>query len=144
MSLPRPLLFFRHFLITILLLSLVFFGTAAYFFNATRQDKDKLKTISPILFTLDILGHQVKALSATTDDERYELAKALYNKDRHGEMYIAAAKDILKPLVANKHPNSMRLYAEILKQETQYSEMREVLAKRLNMNAFKIDAQNSE
>ncbi|MGH1404393.1 MAG: hypothetical protein ACRBDL_09125 [Alphaproteobacteria bacterium] len=113
MAISKSRLFFRHFLITVLLFAFLFFATAAYFYTTTKRNPGKLAEISPVLHAIDVAHYQVRAYNAD-DDARYTIAQEMLEKSAYAKVYTGASIDILLPLSKKGHEPSTKLYNDIL------------------------------
>ncbi len=114
MAISKSRLFFRHFLITILFFTLLFFGTAAYFYVTTRNNPEKLANVSPVLHSIDIVQYQVRAYMSDMDG-RHAIAQEMLRKSTYAKIYTGAAADLLLPLAQQGHEPSVALYRDIIR-----------------------------
>ncbi len=114
MAISKSRLFFRHFLITILLFALLFFSTAAYFYVTTRNSPEKLANVSPILHAIDITQYQTRAYISDKDGQ-HVIAREMLRKSTHAKIYTGAAADLLLPLAKKGHEPSVALYRDIIR-----------------------------
>ncbi|MGH1376617.1 MAG: hypothetical protein ACRBCK_09740 [Alphaproteobacteria bacterium] len=114
MAISKSRLFFRHFLITLLIFALSFFSIAAYFYVTTRNNPEKLANVSPVLHSIDIVQYQIRAYISDMD-ERHAIAQEMLRKSRYAKIYTGAAADLLFPLAQKGHEPSVALYRDIIR-----------------------------
>lgn len=109
MAVSKPRRIFRRFLFVLLAFSFVFVGTAGYY----RADRERAKTIEPILFTIDAKRLQYQALFAD-DDQKFKIARKLYAFTMFSSVYYEPGVKIMDQLIAAGHPEALTFRAHHL------------------------------
>lgn len=109
MAISKPRRIFRRCLFVLLIFSFAFAGTAGYF----RADRERAKTIEPLLFKVDAARLQAKAIFAD-NDEKFKIAEKLYAFSMFSPAYYEPGVKMMDKLIAERHPEALTFRAHHL------------------------------
>jgi hypothetical protein len=108
MALTRARKNFRIALGVLLMMSMAFFGTAAYVYVSVKQKRIDVLEIAPALFHIDVYQHQAQAYFSDQDGQ-YKIAAELLRKGFFSPIYSNAGKIMVRDLADQGHTPAQEL-----------------------------------
>lgn len=128
MAVSRARKNFRIILGILLVLSVSFFSTAAYFRIQTKQKNVDILAIAPTLFEIDIIQQRAIA-TFSNQDQQHKIAKNMIRQGVFSSIYTRAGKNMMQELAQDGHAPSQTAYGDILMRTFPMTEENKALAK---------------
>ncbi len=109
MAISRARRNFRRFLYVLLVFSMLFMGTAAYY----RTSFQRTKEIAPLLFKIDVVQFQARAFFSN-DDEKFKIALKLHDYGIFSPTYSNAGIAMLEDMVQDGYAPAQMIKANYL------------------------------